>query len=155
MNAPNRPPMPPQPTTKQIPAVSVPANTLDAVLTEVRALRGDVQVAVEQGQSNGKALGELSERVARLEDRAATASMRAQAPSSHDLETAKALAQEVEARQALDKKVTNIAAETAAQTVMIQSLIDGAKTLAKNPTVHTIAVLLGALIIAWLKGHLP
>jgi hypothetical protein len=45
-------------------------------------------------------------------------------------------------------------AETAVQTAMLQALTDGAKTLAKNPTVHTIVVLIGAAIIAWLKGHL-
>lgn len=88
------------------------------------------------------------------EERARLNSMRAKEPSQHDLETASALAQEIVAREALSRKVDAVVAENVAQTAMLTTLTGAAKKLGSNPTVHTIAILLGAAIIAWLKGHI-
>lgn len=95
---------------------------------------------------------DLGARLRKVEDwkeeaeaRMRTNSLRAQAPSSHDIETASALAEEVKAREALDKKV--------------DELLDIARDLRKvaaNPMVRRVAYAVGSAILFWLasKGYL-
>ncbi len=121
-----KPPMPPQPTTKQIPAVSVPSDTMNAILVELRGMRGDVQdvkgdvdMLVGQGRAMAKWRGEVEEWRATVDSALTRNSSRVKQPSSHDLETASAVASEVVARTALETKVTSIEAKVDAQGKML------------------------------------
>jgi hypothetical protein len=80
MSSDEKPPMPPQPTTKEIPRVMVPGNTLEAVLYEVRAMRtetGDrldrieatVDTVVEDGKAANMRMTRLEVRMDSFDDR--------------------------------------------------------------------------------------
>lgn len=99
-----------------------------------------------------------------LEDRLVENSKRAKLPSTHDLETQKALADEIAAREALTKEVALIKAETQAQSVALVGIAaDASKAVTgfvhQHPVLFrslaTIATTIATSIAAWLaaKGH--
>lgn len=102
-----KPPMPEQPKTKEIPAVSAPtpAPTIAMVIQEVRSLGGIVEGLANEVIALGQRMG-------KMEDRQTAQSDRARAPSEHDVAAAAELAKERAAREALEKKVD-------AQTVLL------------------------------------
>ncbi len=86
-------------------------------------------------------------------------STRAKEPSSHDLKTASELADEITARKKLEADVAltkaDVAAiktDTAAQTVILTDLRDGASRIFANPIVRSIATMAGTAILLWLTG---
>jgi uncharacterized coiled-coil protein SlyX len=69
-----RPPGPDYPPTKQIPKVSVPQNTLDAVLSEVRAMRLEtadkfVEMSTRMSKMEARLDDEMSSRLSKMEAR--------------------------------------------------------------------------------------
>ncbi len=163
----DRPPMPPQPTTKEIHAVSVPANAMEAVLFEIRGMRGDVQdvrddvtMLVGQGRAFSKWRGEMEEWRATVDGAISRNSSRVKEPSSHDLQTAAVVAGVITAQQALGAKVDSIETMLVtnnAATAEIKLAVTG--FLKKHPSiVASIATLLTTAIgaaTAWFaaKGH--
>ncbi len=114
-----KPPMPPQPTTKQIQAVTVPSNTMDAILVELRGMRGDVQdvkgdvdMLVGQGRAMAKWRGEVEEWRATVDSALTRNSSRVKQPSSHDIETKAEVT-------ALETKVASIETKVDAQGTML------------------------------------
>lgn len=99
-----------------------------------------------------------------IEERMTQNSQRAKLPSTHDLETQKALADEIAAREALTKEVALIKAETQAQSVALVGIAaDASKAVTgfvhQHPVLFrslaTIATTIATSIAAWLaaKGH--
>jgi len=159
--------MPEQPKTKEIPRVDVPSNTVDAILVEMRAMRGDVQdvkgdveTLVGNWRSVSKWRGEMEEWRSEVNAALSRNSQRAKEPSAHDLETAKALSEEVIARQALAKEVKILRVETNAQTQILKrvdestvAIVSGAKRFFGNPVVRVIASAIGGAFLTWLANH--
>lgn len=105
--------------TKEIPAVQVPANTLDAVLREMREMRVEQRASTQELKADialvANDLSVVKERVRltenRLNDhdeRAKAQSERVRQPSTYDLEAQAALAAEREARERLEAKVDGL-----------------------------------------------
>ncbi|MBA2683258.1 MAG: hypothetical protein H0U66_02030 [Gemmatimonadaceae bacterium] len=87
--------------------------------------------------------------------RATRTSARVQQASQVDLEQASQLARERAAREALAKRVADLAEETDRQTVMLTSLTTMATKLAANPYIKQLSVALLAALTGYLaKGHL-
>lgn len=140
--------MPEQPKTVELPAMTD------------RALLEDLRAVVKAGFSNvNSTLIDFGERLVRVEIRQKDLeearildnvrnSQRVKEPSAHDLETAKALAQEVVAREALAKKVDVIDTKTDDQTKTLAEIkakpdtaavvLSELRDLAKTPTVQRI-----------------
>lgn len=165
-----KPPMPPQPITTKLQAASLESTPeaakaiLDAVakLTDavgrvddkVDTLATNVEILKDDGRDTKQRLIRIEGWKEIVDDKLRNNSERAKVPSQHDLTNASELSEEISARKALAVEMVALKAETAVQTAMLTTLTAGAKKLAANPTVHTIAILLGAALIAWLKGHL-
>lgn len=156
----DKPPMPPQPPTIQMPKVMVPQTTLDAVLAEVRASRVE----------NADKFGEIATRFSQIDEWRnevdgwrKTNSLNAKAPSQHDLETARQLAEEIAARKALSTDLGNarlelaqVKAETKTQTDLLRTAdatnarIEAALTgFFKNPKVRAV----GQIIFTLATGY--
>lgn len=137
----NKPPMPPQPTTKKIEAV-VPIDTSNAALMkEIRATRVAVESVSDQ-------VLELNERVRQIEDRADKTSSRVRGTSENDLKQDAAIATLVVKTEAIEKK-------TDAQTVILTDLRDGASKIAKHPAVVAFGLALISFLTALLARHTP
>ncbi len=154
-------PMPPQPSTVQLPAVPAWAIELTRSVREgfagVDARLDTIEANVElQGGTTrdvAKRMTGLEERVQHIEERQHTTSVRIKEPSEHDLETQRDLAVEIVARKKLATDVEAIKADTAAQTVILTKLETAASKFAANPIVRSIAVMLGTAILTWLAAH--
>lgn len=117
-------------------------------------LESVVNTLVEDGKVSNLRMTRIEVRMDGVESRTSTNSMRVKAESSSNLQQDAAIGALIVKVDAVDAKVDAVATENVAQTAMLTTLTAGAKKLAANPTVHTIAILLGAALIAWLKGHL-
>jgi hypothetical protein len=143
-----KPSAPPQPTTKQLPAVS----HVEILLTQIQAamdagfhtLRADVGLI-----SND--LGIVKDRVGIIESwkndvdaRGTRTSTRVQQASEQDLAQQAQLAQEREAREALAKEVADLKTTNAKQTVMLATITG----LLDKPLVKRLGMAVGALLLA-------
>jgi seryl-tRNA synthetase len=159
-----RPPGPQYIATKQIPRVEVPQNTLDAVLTEVRAMRAE---SADQFLEVNERFRKIEYRLDDVERRQTTNSTRVRGTSENDLKQDSAIAtiftevdglKESQAKQTT--KLTGLEAMLAsnnAQTAATKELL--ADFVKKNPTIVTGLVSLVTTAIgvatAWLaaRGH--
>jgi hypothetical protein len=139
--------------TKQIPRVEVPGNTLDAVLSELRAMRSEtsdrfdtlnatVDTLVEDGKSANKRITTIEVRFDEFVDRAAKNSMRAKQSSEIDLKHDAAIAM-------LHTKVDRVEEKTDAQTAMLKKAAD----VAKDPKVIAFAMLVYGIVRLWAAKH--
>src|SRR5688572_11391702 len=119
----NKPPMPEQPKTKELPAVKVPESQLDAILTEVRAMRGEnsdrfdrlettVETLVEDGKTSNMRMTRIEVRMDSYEERGTKYSGGIRQLSDTDSKHDAAIGH-------LAAKVDDLAAKTDAQTVML------------------------------------
>lgn len=161
-----KPPGPDYFSTKQIPKVEVPQNTLDAVLSEVRAMRAET---TERLTTQANAIGELGERIVKVEGRidtlegARTAnSMKVRGISENDLAQESKIAERIIKETAFEnrldryeKKVDTIEKKTDAQTNImgdLKDLIEEVKALLKSPVVKlVVGIVLG--ILGFLATH--
>lgn len=151
--------MPAQPKTVELPAVTD------------RALLEDLTRTVKAGFANVETtLLDFGERLVRVEIRQKDLeeqrvldnirnSQRVKEPSQHDLETAKALAQEVVARESLAKKVdgveqkvVSIETKTDTQTEMLGRIEKRATDILSSPKVKALGWALWLALGAWLAS---
>lgn len=172
-----KPSMPAQPKTIELPSMTDRALLEDMSRTvkegfvrqDARAdsqderldnIERQVDIAVQDGKDNNKRTTVLEVKIEEMQRRVDTASIRIKQPSQHDLEGQAALANEIMAREALAKEVSEIKAETKVQTALLTTALDGAKGLLKeHPSivVGLVTLVTTALSVAtaWLasKGH--
>ena len=129
-------------------------------MTDRKLLEDLTRVVKEGFASQADQLIQVNQRLVRVElrqdsveDRLNANSMRARAPSEHDVETKMALQHETMAREALAKDVAEIKFETSAQTAMLTTLTYSASKVLANPMVRSIAVMLGTALLTWLASH--
>lgn len=168
----DKPQMPPQPkTTVELPAVPPWAIELTQNVKELTATVSSMATGL-QNQADaqldfGRRLTGVEVRMSALEERQASASLRAQAPSAHDLQAQAELAQEKVAREALatmvtalDTKVDGVATEVAdtraelarnsASTEMIRSAVTGVSGFLKqHPQIVTAIATFLAAALGW------
>ena len=137
--------MPPQPTTKELPAVPQWAAELTIL---VKRMAADIGLV-----SND--LGILKDRVGILEaakveteNRASRNSAGVRGLSSANLEQDAQLLQEKTAREDLAVKVDALDTKTDAQTLILKELLK----LTEKPVVKLIATALGSAILSWLAA---
>ena len=109
------------------------------------AVRVDIAVVADD-------LRVTKDRVALLETRANSTSIRAKTMSEQDMAQDAQLAQERAAREALAAKVDAIAAETKVQTVMLASLAKKAGALLADPRVKAAGMVLWMAFTGWLAS---
>lgn len=159
-----RPPGPQYISTKQIPKVEVPQNTLDAVLTEVRAMRAE---SADQFLEVNERFRKIEYRLDDVERRQTTNSVRARTTSENDLRHESLIAQTSTKVESLEKsqlvqtaKLTGLEAMLAsnnAQTAATKEMLTD--FVKKNPAIaQGLVTLIGLAItaaITWLqaKGH--
>lgn len=144
-----KPPMPPQPTTKQLPAMTD------------RALLEDLRSVVKEGFSrvDGHLL-EFGERLVRveirqkdLEDRVARHSGGTRQLSETDAKHDAAIANAITRLERVETAVQSIEAKTDRQTAILEKL----ESVAANPMVRRVAYAVGGAVLAYLtaRGWLP
>ncbi len=149
-----KPPGPFYPPTTRLPKVEVPQGTLDAVLTEVRAMRsetndrldsleGAVASLVNDKMTTNQRLNILDTRINDMDTRAASNSIRAKSTSEMDMRQDAAISM-------LITKVDRVETKTDAQTAMLTEAKDAAKRLWSNPAVKAGVSLLWGAILYWL-----
>jgi DNA repair ATPase RecN len=144
-----RPPGPQYIATKQIPKVEVPQNTLDAILSEVRAGREEsnqrfdklettVDTLLEDGKSANKRMTQIEVRMDMFEDRGTKHSSGVRHLSETDAKHDAAIAM-------LHTKVDRLT-----------SIAERLDKVAANPMVRRVAYAVGSAILAYLatKGWL-
>lgn len=150
----NKPPMPDQPKTKEIPAVvpQVPA-TLDAVLREVRETRHAVTAVVDQ-------VSELNERVRQVEvsveqstARVNVQSLKVRGTSENDLRQDAAIAELVVRTAAIETNQGAAAKERADTAAMVKEVRDTVVGVATNKKVIFVGKVLFALAVAYSAAH--
>lgn len=146
----DKPPMPPQPTTKQLPAVTVPQNQIDAILVEVRQANTSLGLLTGQVRSVEARMGGVESRVAELEQRQDKSSIRAQEPSQHDLAAQTAIAEEKRAREERDEQLAKDLAEVKAKVAAIYDTVVGVVT---NKKVIFVGKVVFALAVAYSGLH--
>ena len=157
-------PMPAQPQTAELPKPTALELQLAELLSTVRATRvdvGRVEDKVDKMEANNDLLreqfGAVKEQVRAygvrqdaLEERANSGSLRvrtlADTASKADLDQAAQLAAEREARESLAKRVDDVAAETARQTVILTRV----DRVLKNPIVQRVASAVGTAVLTYL-----
>ncbi len=131
--------MPPQPTTKELPAADPVLVAVTAITREVLGLRADVALL---SSDFARDIGEVRVRVLTLEEARRRNSDRARSASQMDLAHDAQIAQERMAREALSEKV--------------ETLLGIAKRLdkiASNPLAKTLAAMLATALVTWLASH--
>ncbi len=150
--------------TKQIPRAEVPQNTLDAVLTELRAMRGEQQEThgeVKLVKTNLEVLTNhvdvLTNRVTLVErrqdgfdERGAKYSGGVRQLSETDARHDAAIANVIIRVDNVEKKVDTVLEKTDAQTAMLKEAKEAAKALWKNPAARAAAGALWAAFLYWL-----
>lgn len=149
--------------TKQIPRVEVPQNTLDAVLTEMRAMRVEqrastqeltdkvdaLTITVDTLQHDAKdtrlRLGRMERELDEVKDRQTNASVRVKGESEVNLKQDAAIAMVI-------TKVDRLEQKTDAQTAILEKLADGAKQVASNPKVQLLAGILWTALLGYLAS---
>lgn len=148
----DKPPMPPQPTTKELPAVRVPQGQLDELVSIVKSGFASVNSRLDTVEANlelqggsvtdiGKRLTGVEERVHDLETARRDNSMRAKASSAVDLEHDAAI-------QRLSADVKALAESANAQTAILQRL----DKVAANPTVRRVGYALAMALLSYLAA---
>jgi hypothetical protein len=159
MSTDDKPPMPPQPKTLEIPAVQVPANTLDAVLTEMRAmriesrdanqeLRADIQLISSDLQIVKGRVSLVESRLNEQDDRGAKHSGGLTRESRVNEEQSAAIASVIVKQDETAVKVDALSADVTALTVKVDAIANKPDTaalvlgevreLAKTPTAKKI-----------------
>lgn len=135
-------------------SLSEKVNTgFQAVNARLTGIETNQEIQGDTVRDLAKRMTAQEERANKQDERLANTSQRVREPSAHDLETAKALADEIAARTALAAKVDTIDVKTDAQTEILNRLEKGAAKLAANPIVRSIAVMLGTAALTWLAAH--
>ncbi len=147
-------------STKQIPKVEVPGNTLDAVLSEVRAMRGDVEILVEDGRRTNQRLTRLEERFDELDGRVMRASSRVKSVSESDLSQEARLAETITWRTQADERLKAIEQKTdeqtrilVANTQLTDEIKSDLKSVLKHPAVQAFALAFITFVTAFLTRH--
>lgn len=165
-----KPAMPAQPQTLAQPAMTDRAMLEDlyriskGAAIDTRNIRSDLDLLIGDVSSLKVDVRELQRWKISAEERATENSTRAKLPSTHDLETKKALADEIAAREALAVEVAAIKTETQAQSAALVGIAaDASKAVTgfvhQHPVLFrslaTIATTIATSIAAWLaaKGH--
>lgn len=141
---------PAYPPTTRLPRVEVPQNTLDAVLTEVRAMRADVHLVANDVTIIKERVRIVEMRVDDIEDRGTKHSGGIAKTSDHNLEQDAAIASVIVRVDNVEKKVDTVLEKTDAQTVMLTEAKDAAKKLWANPAAKALASALWMALIYWL-----
>lgn len=154
----NKPPMPEQPKTKEIPRVvpQVPA-TLEAVLREVRASREETRSAVANVADQ---VSELTERMRKVEERQDQSSVRVRGTSENDLKQdaaiARVLIEQAEAKKRdaeAKKRDEDLAKALAENTALTDRAMTAAGSALKHPVVVAFLMAAFAFATAWLQRH--
>lgn len=169
-----KPPMPPQPVTRTLPAVSVPSNTLDAVLSEVRAarsdmhdLKGTVDLLAEQGVATAKWRSDMEQWRSDVDAAITRNSSRVRGVSDNDMAQEAKLAEVIVWRQNVTAELattkadakeakdiaTRVESKTDAQTKILTTLESNALRLVKHPLVQAFLIALITFVTAWLVKH--
>jgi len=153
--------MPPQPTTKELPAPSkdevlfaelksLLVRGLGELDTKVAAgftnVRADIAVVADDVRVTKDRVSNLETRTASLEGRAQTVSERVRGASAADLSHDAKLAAEITAREALAADVATIKSTNEAQLAILARL----DKVASNPTVKVVLFLIGTLVTGYL-----
>ncbi len=138
----------PQHATTQIPKVQVPSTQMEELLTHSKATNEAVknignEVAEINAWKNG--VEEWREDVnARLKNNSA----RVGQPSKPDLDNQAAIAAEAARRVDMEARIDRIEKKTDVQTAMLNELLDGAKSIFKNPFVRALGVAIATALAA-------
>jgi hypothetical protein len=138
--------------TTKIPAVKVPTNTMEAVLYELRAVRGDLAIIREEAQVTNQRLGLVERRLDEVERRAETGSVRAKSMTEDNAKQDAAIAQLSADLAVVKQDVHEMKESQGAQLAILERL----DKVAANPLVRRIAYGIGTLVLAWLatRGYL-
>jgi hypothetical protein len=148
-----RPDMPAQPKT----ATFAAADKNEILLAEIKATVGSKVDRLEANlELQGGEIGLIKREVSLLYDwrdgvdeRLRSNSMRARGASQVDLEQAKALSDEVTARESLKETVDDLAKSNAVQLAILERL----DKVAKHPTVKIVLAIIGFLGASWLAAR--
>lgn len=149
----NKQPLPEQPKTIELPKVTVPGNTIDAILAEVRATREEVRGVAANVDLLTNHVDVLSNRVSLVERRQDEADSRTAKhsgglvrESSHNRDQDSAIAEIVTTVQSLK--------ETQETQLDLLNRIDNRATeLLKNPKVVALLVAVWSFAMTWLARH--
>lgn len=146
--------------TKQIPRVEVPGNTLDAVLSEVRAmrveqqetahtLRADIQLVANDVSLVKQRVSLVERRQDDHEERAKNNSVRARSVTENDSKQDGAIATLVADVSVLKTDVKSLRETQGTQLAILERL----DKVAANPMVRRVAYAVGSAILVWLTAR--
>jgi hypothetical protein len=153
MTQPKFPGQPPQPTTKTLPAVSIPLDTAQTLLSEIRKVGVDVAVLREDQQAGNQRMTLMEQSISRFEQRADASSIRVRQESRTNLQQDAALAtvimEQNKARER-DEATQRLIAQNTAITSEVKTSVLGAF---KHPAIQALALAVIGFITAWLARH--
>lgn len=156
--------------TVQLPKVDI-ASMITTLSADVKHMLSDVDVLLEDGRKTNMRLTRVEERIDDFDGRLMRNSSRVKEPSQHDLQVASQLAQEISAREALAKEMSEAKAELAKNsaiasetkvmlaknnemtTRMFEKGEVAAKKLWSNPWAKMVAIGIALFIRKWLHDH--
>lgn len=165
---------PPEKPTTKLPSEEIQVGLLNKLVDGVAGLRNDVHDLRQETSSElkevradiGLVANDLKNtkeelrltkeavdaRFTKLEDRATSNSMRARQPSEQDLELQAKLAAEIQAREAVGKKVDDLGVQIEENTRLTREIVATIGKAVKNPIVRQVGISILSIIAGWLAS---
>ena len=150
-----KPPMPPQPTTKQLPKVEVPQDQMTVVIQELRAIRTDIGLVANDVSLVKERVRLVEVRVGSVEDQQKSNSIRARVDteSQVNLKQDAAIANVITRLDSVEANQQSAAKERADTAAMVKEVRDTVVGVATNKKVLFVGKVLFFAAAAYSAAH--